>query len=49
LLEMLTRGDFDLVAVGRAMLADPGWAIKVREGQFAQLRPFTPDVLKTLF
>jgi 2,4-dienoyl-CoA reductase-like NADH-dependent reductase (Old Yellow Enzyme family) len=49
LLEMLTRGDFDLVAVGRAMLADPGWAIKVRERQFAELRPFTPEVLKTLF
>jgi len=49
LLEMLARGDFDLVAVGRAMLADPGWAIKVREGRFSELTPFTPEVLKTLF
>jgi len=48
LLEMLGRGDFDLVAVGRAMLADPGWASKVREGRFSELNPFTPDVLKTL-
>jgi 2,4-dienoyl-CoA reductase-like NADH-dependent reductase (Old Yellow Enzyme family) len=48
LLEMLGRGDFDLVAVGRAMLADPGWARKVREGRFAALQPFTPEVLKTL-
>ena len=48
LLEMLGRGDFDLVAVGRAMLADPGWARKVREGRFSELNAFTPDVLKTL-
>jgi len=48
LLEMLVRGDFDLVAVGRAMLADPGWAAKVREGRFSELRPFTPEVLKAL-
>lgn len=48
LLEMLGRGDFDLVAVGRAMLADPGWARKVCEGRFSELNPFTPDVLKTL-
>jgi len=48
LLEMLERGDFDLVAVGRALLADPRWARKVREGRFSELNPFTPDVLKTL-
>jgi len=48
LLEMLARGDFDLVAVGRAMLADAGWATKVREGRFSELNPFTPEVLKTL-
>ena len=48
LVEMLARGDFDLVAVGRAMLADPAWAAKVREGDFSDLRPFTPEVLKTL-
>jgi len=48
LLEMLARGDFDLVAVGRAMLADAGWAAKVREERFDQLNPFSPEVLKTL-
>jgi len=48
LLEMLARGDFDLVAVGRAMLADAGWATKVREERFSELNPFTPEVLKTL-
>ncbi len=48
LLEMLARGDFDLVAVGRALLSDPAWAAKVRARQLAELRPFTPEVLKTL-
>jgi 2,4-dienoyl-CoA reductase-like NADH-dependent reductase (Old Yellow Enzyme family) len=48
LVEMLARGDFDLVAVGRALLADPSWAAKVRDGRFAELTAFTPEVLKTL-
>ena len=48
LAEMLARGDFDLVAVGRAMLADPAWTAKVSDGGFSELRPFTPEVLKTL-
>jgi len=48
LLDMLARGDFDLVAVGRALLADPAWATKVREEHFGELKPFTPEVLKTL-
>ena len=49
LLEMLARDDFDLVAVGRVMLSDAAWAMKAREGRFAHLKPFTPEVLKTLF
>jgi 2,4-dienoyl-CoA reductase-like NADH-dependent reductase (Old Yellow Enzyme family) len=45
---MLARGDFDLVAVGRAMLADSSWAAKVRDGRFGELSGFSPEVLKTL-
>jgi 2,4-dienoyl-CoA reductase-like NADH-dependent reductase (Old Yellow Enzyme family) len=48
LVEMLARGDFDLVAVGRALLADPAWAAKMRDGQFDELRVFTPEALKAL-
>jgi 2,4-dienoyl-CoA reductase-like NADH-dependent reductase (Old Yellow Enzyme family) len=48
LAEMLARGDFDLVAVGRALLADPCWTSKVRDGRFSELQPFTPEVLKSL-
>jgi 2,4-dienoyl-CoA reductase-like NADH-dependent reductase (Old Yellow Enzyme family) len=37
LLEMLARGDFDLVAVGRALIANPEWPNKVRAGKFDEL------------
>jgi 2,4-dienoyl-CoA reductase-like NADH-dependent reductase (Old Yellow Enzyme family) len=33
-------GVFDLVAVGRALLADPAWVEKVRQGRLDELRPF---------
>jgi 2,4-dienoyl-CoA reductase-like NADH-dependent reductase (Old Yellow Enzyme family) len=36
----MERGEFDLVAVGRALLTDPGWAAKVRDGRLAELRGF---------
>lgn len=42
------RGDFDLVAVGRGMIADPEWARKVREGAFDELVPYDANMLKTL-
>jgi 2,4-dienoyl-CoA reductase-like NADH-dependent reductase (Old Yellow Enzyme family) len=48
LVEMLARGDFDLIAVGRALLADSAWPAKVRDARFDELRTFTPQVLKTL-
>jgi 2,4-dienoyl-CoA reductase-like NADH-dependent reductase (Old Yellow Enzyme family) len=48
LLEMLARGDFDLVAVGRALIVNPDWPNKVREGRFDELKPYTPEALATL-
>lgn len=48
LVEMLARGDFDLVAVGRALIADPAWANKVRDGRFGELSAYTRDALATL-
>lgn len=48
LLRRLTRQEFDLVAVGRALLGDPEWAQKVRERRFGELEPFTPDMLSYL-
>lgn len=45
LLEMFERGDFDLVTVGRAMIADPEWTNKVREGRADELAPFDANFL----
>ncbi len=48
LLRRLERGDFDLVAVGRALLQDPQWAVKVREGRTDELMAYTPEAMKVL-
>ena len=45
---MLDRGDFDLVAVGRALLQDPEWVVKVRDGREAELQDYTREALTTL-
>ena len=48
LLERLERGEFDLVAVGRALIANPDWAVKVKAGAMQDLRPFNPGILASL-
>ena len=48
LLERLERDEFDLVAVGRALIVDPDWVQKVREARFQDLSPFHRDALSTL-
>jgi 2,4-dienoyl-CoA reductase-like NADH-dependent reductase (Old Yellow Enzyme family) len=48
LLERMSRDEFDLVAVGRSLLANPDWANIVRRGAMGELLPFTRDVLAQL-
>ncbi|WP_316749676.1 NADH:flavin oxidoreductase [Streptomyces herbicida] len=48
LLDRLERDEFDLVAVGRALLQDPEWAAKVLAGRFDELAPYDAAALKTL-
>ncbi len=48
LLERLARGEFDLVALGRALIVNPDWPKQVREGKIGELRPFHRDALATL-
>lgn len=48
LIDKLVRNEFDLVAVGRSLLADPEWVMKVRSGRQDELKPFTADALRTL-
>jgi len=48
LLDRLERDEFDLVAVGRALLQDPEWAAKVLGGRFDEVKPYDAAALKTL-
>jgi 2,4-dienoyl-CoA reductase-like NADH-dependent reductase (Old Yellow Enzyme family) len=48
LLDRLARDEFDLVAVGRALIVDPDWAEKVRDGRFGELKDFDRSALATL-
>jgi len=48
LVARMERGEFDLVAVGRALLSDPQWVEKVRDGRGDQLRDFDPAALAVL-
>ena len=44
----LDRGDFDLVAVGRPLLADPNWAAKIKDNRTAELKGFSKEALGQL-
>ena len=48
LIERLDKGEFDLVAVGRALLQDPQWANKIRQGDMDKLETYSGDALATL-
>ena len=48
LVRRFDRGDFDLVAVGRALLMDPQWLNKVREGRTEELLGFSKEALTIL-
>ena len=41
-------GEYDLVAVGRGLIANPNWAEIVRKGDTSKLKGFTKDMLGTL-
>lgn len=47
LLERLDQGEFDLIAVGRALLNDPEWAAKIAGGRADELKPFEIAALKS--
>ncbi|WP_145191845.1 NADH:flavin oxidoreductase [Pseudomonas sp. URMO17WK12:I11] len=48
LLRRLDDQEFDLVAVGRALLVDAQWAQKVRDGREAEVLPFSREALANL-
>jgi 2,4-dienoyl-CoA reductase-like NADH-dependent reductase (Old Yellow Enzyme family) len=49
LLRRYDRGDFDLVAVGRSVLQDPEWVLKVKEHRFEDVKAFDAASLGKLY
>ncbi|QJC50769.1 NADH:flavin oxidoreductase [Paenibacillus albicereus] len=48
LMKRLEDEEFDLVGVGRALLTDPAWAEKIREGRLSELQSFSREALGSL-
>jgi 2,4-dienoyl-CoA reductase-like NADH-dependent reductase (Old Yellow Enzyme family) len=48
LIARLDKGEFDLVAIGRAVLQDPQLPAKLKQGQYDQIESFDVEALKTL-
>ena len=48
LLRRFDRGDFDLAAVGRPLLADPEWVQKIHQNRTDELNGFTVNALAEL-
>lgn len=48
LLRRMDRGDFDLVAVGRPLLADARWVQKIRDERTTELKGFSREALMQL-
>lgn len=44
----MEKGEFDLIAVGRALLSDAQWANKVKSGAYDQLEDFNASALAEL-
>ena len=48
LVERIGHHEFDLVAIGRALITNPDWPRRVASGDYARLNPFSVGALATL-
>ena len=44
----LSRGEFDFIAIGRSLIGDPNWLLKVQRGDLETIRTFTKSDLGKL-
>jgi 2,4-dienoyl-CoA reductase-like NADH-dependent reductase (Old Yellow Enzyme family) len=49
LLERLEKGEFDLVAIGRSLIANPSWPMRMQNGGVGELKPFNRSELAQLW
>ena len=47
-IDLIERGEADLLAIGRALIANPDWVPLVRAGRWRELRAFSTEMLATL-
>jgi 2,4-dienoyl-CoA reductase-like NADH-dependent reductase (Old Yellow Enzyme family) len=45
LIQRMEREEFDLIAVGRALITDANWVVKIRDGDLQELKPFKTEHL----
>jgi 2,4-dienoyl-CoA reductase-like NADH-dependent reductase (Old Yellow Enzyme family) len=45
----LEKGEYDMIAIGRALLQDPLWATKVKEGRNEDMMDYDGKALATLY
>ena len=43
---MFENNQFDLVAIGRSMMADPDWVTKIKDRRFNDVVPFRREIVK---
>lgn len=43
LVEQFEAGEFDIAAIGRALLADPDWVNRLRDGQLGEFAGYNPE------
>ncbi|MCC9623915.1 NADH:flavin oxidoreductase [Thalassospira sp. MA62] len=48
LIDRMERNEFDLIAVGRALITDPKWPAKVKNGAFDEIQDFDASALAEL-
>lgn len=48
LVEKMERGEFDMVAIGRALISNPEWPNLVQQGKYDELRAFSKEHEKAL-
>ncbi|SFL90653.1 NADH:flavin oxidoreductase [Marinobacter zhejiangensis] len=49
LVERMNNREFELIAVGRALLQDPEWLVKVKDGRLDDVKPFARKSLTKLY
>ena len=49
LVERMNNNEFELIAVGRALLQDPEWLAKVKAGRIGEVEPFAKKSLTKLY